>query len=268
MIREYLHSRILNSADKEEAYWNRFKAKASSSFNCDQWKEQDIFFRQLSFRNCVAVLVWDVNQSTFAYAVDERGVLGHDISLYTKENGLEFSLSNFHPDYLDGHLLLQKYGIEYTIKFYTKNPGCNEHIILSVDSLYKRSSGSYFKLLQQAMIVEKDSNNQPMVFLSYIYDISHLKKVHTCNMVVKTPEGIELWNYDFEKKNTEKFHSFTCHEQKVLSLLSEGKHTKEIAHIFNSSPHTIDTHRRNLLRKTNCIDTTAMVSYCKIVGIL
>lgn len=57
-------------------------------------------------------------------------------------------------------------------------------------------------------------------------------------------------------------------EKKLLSLLSQGKESKAIAAELNLSTHTVDTHRRNLLQKTNCVDTTALVTYARTAGFL
>jgi DNA-binding CsgD family transcriptional regulator len=38
-----------------------------------------------------------------------------------------------------------------------------------------------------------------------------------------------------------------------------GKSSKEMAGELFVSPHTIDTHRRHLLEKTNCTDTTGII---------
>ncbi len=61
---------------------------------------------------------------------------------------------------------------------------------------------------------------------------------------------------------------FCKQEKKVLSYLAKGKHSKEIAVELFNSPSTIDTHRRNLLKKTNCVDTSGMITYAKLVGLL
>jgi DNA-binding CsgD family transcriptional regulator len=53
-----------------------------------------------------------------------------------------------------------------------------------------------------------------------------------------------------------------------LSYLEKGKSSKEMANESFTSPHTIDTHRRNLLKKTNCLNTTGLVTYAKLVGLL
>jgi len=65
-----------------------------------------------------------------------------------------------------------------------------------------------------------------------------------------------------------KVQSLSRQEKKILSLLAEGKSSKEIANELSVSPHTVDTHRRHLLGKTNCIDTTGMITYARLVGLL
>lgn len=43
--------------------------------------------------------------------------------------------------------------------------------------------------------------------------------------------------------------SITVKEKVVLSLVARGLTTKEIARELSLSPHTIESHRKNLLRK-------------------
>jgi DNA-binding CsgD family transcriptional regulator len=87
-------------------------------------------------------------------------------------------------------------------------------------------------------------------------------------LVIKGPPENQIFNYDFERKKLDVVSSITEKEYQVLKMLGTGKNTKEISVQLFSSPHTIDTHRRNLLAKTNCVDTTALVTYCRMVGLL
>lgn len=43
----------------------------------------------------------------------------------------------------------------------------------------------------------------------------------------------------------------TPRERELLQLIGELKSTKEIANLFGISPHTVDTHRTNLMQKLN-----------------
>ena len=53
-------------------------------------------------------------------------------------------------------------------------------------------------------------------------------------------------------------------ESKVFHHLLEGKTSRKIAESLNLSKHTIDTHRRKILKKLKCSSTNELLSvYCK-----
>ena len=54
-------------------------------------------------------------------------------------------------------------------------------------------------------------------------------------------------------------YPFTFKEKEVLSLISMGLTTKEIAGKLNISHHTVETHRKNLLRKCEAKNSVELV---------
>ena len=52
---------------------------------------------------------------------------------------------------------------------------------------------------------------------------------------------------------------FTFKEKEVLALVSAGLTTKEIASRLNISHHTVETHRKNLLRKCEAKNSVELV---------
>jgi two-component system, NarL family, response regulator NreC len=50
-------------------------------------------------------------------------------------------------------------------------------------------------------------------------------------------------------------------EKEVLQLLAEGKSNKEVAQLLNLSPHTIDSHRTNMMQKLGLHNTAEIVLY-------
>jgi DNA-binding CsgD family transcriptional regulator len=51
----------------------------------------------------------------------------------------------------------------------------------------------------------------------------------------------------------------TIKEKTVLSLVSSGLTTKEIADALNISHHTVESHRKNLLRKSGAKNSAELV---------
>ena len=58
------------------------------------------------------------------------------------------------------------------------------------------------------------------------------------------------------------YQSISPRELEIVRLLAKGMQSKEIADILYISKHTVDTHRRNLLKKTNTKSTLEMIMSC------
>lgn len=55
-------------------------------------------------------------------------------------------------------------------------------------------------------------------------------------------------------------------ELEIMKCLAQQMSSKEIADKLFISSHTVDTHRRNLLDKTNTKDSNSLITYAKMVG--
>lgn len=60
----------------------------------------------------------------------------------------------------------------------------------------------------------------------------------------------------------------TPRERELLQLITELKSTKEIAELLNVSPHTVDTHRGNLMQKLNVHSVAELILYAVRKGII
>jgi len=60
----------------------------------------------------------------------------------------------------------------------------------------------------------------------------------------------------------------TARERELLQLIVELKPTKEIADLLNLSPHTVDTHRGNLMQKLNVHSIPELILYAVRKGIV
>ena len=56
-------------------------------------------------------------------------------------------------------------------------------------------------------------------------------------------------------------NALTGREKEILELLASGKSSKEIAILLHLSPHTVDSHRHNMMEKFAKPNVTSLVSY-------
>jgi DNA-binding NarL/FixJ family response regulator len=61
--------------------------------------------------------------------------------------------------------------------------------------------------------------------------------------------------------------SLSSREREVLQLIAEGKNTKEVAFTLNISPKTIETHRRQIMRKLKLTNVPELTKYAIREGI-
>jgi DNA-binding CsgD family transcriptional regulator len=231
----------------------------------EHWQCLIYLFEQILAQIPVFIMLWNIITNRIIYIVDKKGVIGHPTAKYLADNGIDFFMSNIHPEFIDSVTIMQN----ETTKFCLTVPNAGQSkTIINLEGLYKKCTGKYFHFLQQTVCLETDSMGHPFLFLSYVHDVSHIKKYGTANLVITTSSGTKWWNFNFDKKYLELIQPLTKQEKKILTCLDEGKHSKEIAKELFISPLTVDTHRKNLLKKTNCIDTTAMITYLRLVGLI
>lgn len=230
-----------------------------------KWMKKMDFLNSIAAQTNAAILLHDTSVNRFLYFSDKNKILGNYRSEdFTSEVGVDFSFSNIHPQQRRAALLIQLKIISYGFEFpFT----CLNNIIGNMSFQYKRKSGAYFQILQKAMVVETDSDGYPLLYLRYLYDIGHLVKP-SVGLIINNTEETLIWEYNDQTKGLDQVNLLSAQEKKVLGLLAQGKHSKEIADMLFLSSHTIDTHRRNLLKKTHCIDTTALITFGKMTGLI
>jgi len=64
-----------------------------------------------------------------------------------------------------------------------------------------------------------------------------------------------------EKGLTDTYDLLSPREKEVLQLIAEGKTNKEVATILDISPHTVDTHRANLMQKLGINNVADLILY-------
>ena len=68
----------------------------------------------------------------------------------------------------------------------------------------------------------------------------------------KAVSNVKVWTSDFKLTNR---------EIEILQLIKDGKSTKEISEILHRSQFTIETHRKNMIRKLNLKNSSGLLHF-------
>ncbi len=136
---------------------------------------------------------------------------------------------------------------------------------------FKRSDGTVITLLQQNYFIPDPTGTVFIASYGTVTDISHFAN---SPKIIQTIE--EIGESQFSKKllskkmysSSEKDFEICRKELEVLRLLGDGLTSKQVAYQMKLSVHTINTHRKNMLFKTNCKSSTELISMAVNRGLL
>ena len=169
------------------------------------------------------------------------------------ERGMEFFLECLHPDEVD--ILLKKIypQITSTLAELAKTEDIRTASI-QFNYRFKSKNGKFLNLLEHLYVLETDGEGNPALFLGHIVTLENPEflpprltiKVMKDNNVLETTL---TRTYNSEESIVS---TLTVREIDILHHLATGKTSKQIGELLNISNHTVDTHRRNLLKKLDC----------------
>lgn len=143
----------------------------------------------------------------------------------------------------------------------------------------KIPGGAVRTMLYQAFPLSVLENGIPEHVFCIHTDVSHLK-VSSTNTVsfIHMNGGKSYYNIDVSKgkflpedeegAGSDLAQLLTEREKQIIIKFSKGLNAEQIAEEFNLSPHTVKTHRKNILKKSSCSNTTELVAKCLTNGII
>lgn len=134
----------------------------------------------------------------------------------------------------------------------------------------KDRKGTQRHMLHQAVAISISDCGNAQHVLSIHSDVSHLKLPNNKNVsfISLTDQasypnvGIENGVFDPETARRENMllsETLSPREKEVLNLLSKGYNAEQISNMLHLSFNTVRTHRKNMLKKTRCANTTELV---------
>ena len=128
-----------------------------------------------------------------------------------------------------------------------------------------RNDGKIIWLRQEGSFIEIDNDGKPMVTFDILTDTTQYKKDKSMTLTMFKNATSEPFQLYFPLSGSE---PFTKREVELMKLLSEGLTSKEIGERLFISPHTVDTHRRHMLKKTRRKDSSKLIAYARENGLV
>ena len=126
------------------------------------------------------------------------------------------------------------------------------------DYRVRKADGSYARMLMQMFIITHDPENI-RTFITHT-DITHLKKEPRPILSFIGMDGEPSYiNVDVDNLFKPKRHFFTGREREILKALSNGLSSAEIAEKLFISHYTVNSHRKNMLRKASAKTTSELI---------
>jgi DNA-binding CsgD family transcriptional regulator len=219
------------------------------------------------------------DSASFFYVVESPSHTYHfmgkqqeNVSGYTNEEflqqGVELFLHCLHPEEID-IIINQMYPDAMRIIF--EAAGNEKHQLLTqYNYRFRRKSGEYINLMEQLYVLEVDTNGLATLMLGNIIVLDN-KDTLPLRLSSKIFRNNTVYETIFSKVYnpiTNALSDVTGRELDILRNLATGKRSKEIARELFISPHTVDTHRRNLLKKLECNSVVELAQIAFKYGLL
>lgn len=130
---------------------------------------------------------------------------------------------------------------------------------------FKNGHDKYVNIIQNTTPLEFDSSKKPIIGLAHYTVLEGKLKLN----VTATAKYLNDQN-EYETKYFNNFsqkllsNQISNRERDIIRLLVLDKSSKEIAEKLNISSNTVDTHRRNILKKLNISSTGELVGMLKL----
>ncbi|MES2836696.1 MAG: LuxR C-terminal-related transcriptional regulator [Bacteroidota bacterium] len=124
------------------------------------------------------------------------------------------------------------------------------------DARYQKKNGDYLRLQKEVSLVCVSENPLELRLIEKYSNINSFKKDKEPSLCFNYLGDVEV---NLEKQN-EKTQTISPAEKKVLHLLIDGLSSKEIADKLHLSKETVDTHRKNMIKKLNVSNTSQLIA--------
>jgi DNA-binding CsgD family transcriptional regulator len=240
----------------------------TSEKSAEKYLQQMGFFsKDTTYLNAVYGIM-DMSNLSFKYIANTEVALGIPVENFMQKGFSEF-LGSMVPDTKNVSAIPTLFS--YLIDSIREAPAAikQNFIAYGYGMKHFRPSGKPFHTMVQIFGLEFSEKGFPTLCFIVDQDIDHLiKPTDQYWGRVTFNEGEFITTFSSNEMVLKKQDIFSGRELDVLKLLLRGYESKQIADKLFISSNTVDNHRKNMIRKLDARDTTALVQLTKQLGIL
>ena len=198
--------------------------------------------------NTQAIYVVSMHRSEMLYHRNIDKLLGYS----ENEFDLALAISIIHPDDYKIALPIFQGTTEYSEKYGVPDGNC-----FYISFRMRKKNGTYLSVQQISGVCKLHQDKTLKCYYSILQDISYLQSTI----------GVK-WYWDNKDLNELEYrkmigrsahHIFTKREIQVFELLKRGMSSEEISRELKLTVNTVNTHRKNMLKKTKAKSSLEMI---------
>jgi DNA-binding CsgD family transcriptional regulator len=233
------------------------------------FSESESFINQFSSNEQSIKFIYDAENFKILNFTDNFGPFFGYTNAEIKKHNLLLGLRVMHFDHILFPFKAVKWSIQMQKAAHQKK--ANSFLIKTVfvGVKMRHKNGQPIRLLIRYTPFDARADGNHTKGLVSIDDITHLMKGNSFWINSKFgAEGSIAFHYSSTYDNYQSGDILSEREKEILNGIAQGLETKAIAQLLFLSAHTVDTHRRNMIARTDVRDTTALVQICKMGGII
>ncbi|SHI36388.1 LuxR C-terminal-related transcriptional regulator [Algibacter luteus] len=250
----------MNTRTIKEAYKEIFKSHDNPSLekHIEKIIELDAFMPYNSTFFCIT------NTQNLAFEYISKNLtacLGMDRE-ELKAKGMKYLWSKMHPDDLEVWLE----ALNELMNFTLNEIPVSERNKMSYTWNYrlKNSKDEYVNVIQNTTPLEFDNNNKPIIGLAHYTVLSNHIEMQVCASAKILNDNNEYETVYFNNFSQKLLSDgISNRERDIIRLLVLNYSSKEIAKRLNITANTVDTHRRNILKKLKVSSTGEIIGMLK-----
>jgi len=130
----------------------------------------------------------------------------------------------------------------------------------------KDGNGKIRKAFLKGKQIQVGKKGYTNISVFFIEEVTHLVKGD--NYWFRLECGQNTFAYIHQRGKKVYTDILTDREKEILRLLAKNKTSQEIAEALFISKLTVETHKKNMIKRTGAINSTAMVHLCKMANLL